>query len=294
MSSDQAIAEFVSYALLAVFLTITLANRSMVHPLLNLVNRWVRWVLFANTIAFLVTSQSWTDRPFWAVFIIAFLIWFLLETIYNWIYIRALSFSEVPLFPRYRTSQKEEWPIDARWIDVKRWMRESSYQTEGSYEALLIQDLMIRNVVFDRTDKMLRIQVVFLPQTSSRVPPYFILTSIDQDGQRVVTNNLPLPFGGIYPKSWNVARRPLTRKIDRLVEIHEQRVLKKSFKPVAFDDNALEELNRQQQALEQANVQGGFLHAHEYREDYGVLSSNGRYRLWKEIWSLNYLGKAIG
>ena len=36
----------------------------------------------------------------------------------------------------------------------------------------------------------------------------------------------------------------------------------------------------------------GFLHPHPEREDFGKITHEGRYRVWKEIWMLNYLGRS--
>jgi hypothetical protein len=42
------------------------------------------------------------------------------------------------------------------------------------------------------------------------------------------------------------------------------------------------------------NTELGFLHGHQDREEYGKISKEGRYRVWKEIWLLNYLGRTVG
>ena len=40
------------------------------------------------------------------------------------------------------------------------------------------------------------------------------------------------------------------------------------------------------------NTELGFLNPQGAREDHGKISNEGRYRVWKEIWMLNYLGRA--
>jgi hypothetical protein len=40
------------------------------------------------------------------------------------------------------------------------------------------------------------------------------------------------------------------------------------------------------------NTELGFLHPQGQREDEGKFTAAGRYRVWKEIWMLNYLGRA--
>ena len=37
----------------------------------------------------------------------------------------------------------------------------------------------------------------------------------------------------------------------------------------------------------------GFLFPMNLRDEYGKITWEGRYRVWKEIWLLNYFGKAF-
>ncbi|MCZ2152790.1 MAG: hypothetical protein LC114_02630 [Bryobacterales bacterium] len=43
---------------------------------------------------------------------------------------------------------------------------------------------------------------------------------------------------------------------------------------------------------EQVNTELGFLFPYAQREDHGTITYEGRYRVWKELWLLNYLGRA--
>jgi hypothetical protein len=51
-------------------------------------------------------------------------------------------------------------------------------------------------------------------------------------------------------------------------------------------------LNDAQRELDRVNTELGFLNPQGAREDHGKISHEGRYRVWKEIWMLNYLGRA--
>jgi hypothetical protein len=53
-----------------------------------------------------------------------------------------------------------------------------------------------------------------------------------------------------------------------------------------------EELNSAQRDLDRLNTELGFLHRQTDREDLGKITLEGRYRVWKEIWMLNYLGRS--
>jgi hypothetical protein len=62
--------------------------------------------------------------------------------------------------------------------------------------------------------------------------------------------------------------------------------------PVRFEVEPLADLNAAQRELDQLNTELGFLHPQGQREDEGKFTAAGRYRVWKEIWMLNYLGRA--
>ena len=55
----------------------------------------------------------------------------------------------------------------------------------------------------------------------------------------------------------------------------------------------LADLNSTQQELDRVNTEMGFLHHPPQRDDLGKITHEGRYRVWKEIWMLNYLGRAM-
>ena len=60
---------------------------------------------------------------------------------------------------------------------------------------------------------------------------------------------------------------------------------------VPWDNDPIDDVNDQQATLERVNTQMGFLNPISEREEYGKITWEGRYRVWKEIWTLNYLGK---
>ena len=45
-------------------------------------------------------------------------------------------------------------------------------------------------------------------------------------------------------------------------------------------------------SLRSLNTELGFLYPHAKRDDLGKFTQEGRYRVWKEIWMLNYLGRS--
>ena len=111
-------------------------------------------------------------------------------------------------------------------------------------------------------------------------------------GRRYVTDNLYIPFGGFYPESWHVERSPWRRNLAKLVARHQERVQRDGGETLAWDVSPIDDINQQQQQMEMINTELGYLLPHAEREEYGKITPEGRFRIWKEAWLLDYLGIA--
>jgi hypothetical protein len=234
-----------------------------------------------------------TERPFWVLALTTFLLWLLLETLYNWIAISALSQSSVPLFPRFTVNTSgEEWPAVKRIIDVRDWLRRNRYTQVQALVAEIGNGIHLRASVYQDPEARLRVQVLFIPVNSQAVSACFSVSSETESGVRYTTDNLFLPFGGFYPENWSVERRPWTRRLPSLVKKHEARLKADGQTPVAWSSTPLDDINEQQRDLDRLNTELGFLFPQAMREEHGKMTFEGRYRVWKEVWQLNYLGLA--
>jgi predicted GNAT superfamily acetyltransferase len=88
-----------------------------------------------------------------------------------------------------------------------------------------------------------------------------------------------------------VERHPMVRRLSALLKIHERRVAGAGCAEAEWTSDPLADLNTLQHELEQLNVSLGYFVEPELREEYGNISREGRYRLWKEVWMLNYFGR---
>jgi hypothetical protein len=263
-------------------------------PVLNVFGRWIRWFLFAALFAFFLYIFELSHRPAWVHFTTGLAIWFLLETSYNWIAIKALSRSELPLFPSfYENTQRDEWPADKRFIDLKDWLKSEGFKRIGALKAELFEGTFLRASVYESADHITRIQVLFLPKRQGGASACYTIQTRGKEDQRVITDNQFLPFGGYYPESWQLTRRPLIGSLKRLLALHQERVTKSAIQPIVIDSTALEDVNEQQRILERLNTDTGFLVPRPRQEEEGKITSDGRYRLWKEMWTLAYLGKSV-
>lgn len=280
-------------ATMVVSLVLMQINQRVASPVLSIVDRWLRWLVFSLGTAQLMLEFDLIDRPFWALALAFFLLWFLGETLYNWLAITAHSLSPLPLFPRYGINKSgEEWPVQPRLLKIREWLRAQGFRQTQALKADLGGGVFLRVSIYQDAQATVRLQVTFIPQSTGAISICYAVTSMTEDGSRYLTDNLYIPFGGFYPENWYVERAPWRRSLSRLLARHRARLTAAGATPVPNPTEPLADLNTVQHELDQLNTELGFLYPHAEREDLGKFTQEGRYRVWKEIWMLNYLGRS--
>jgi hypothetical protein len=275
-------------------LTLYQVNQRLSSPVIAIVNRWLRWLIFAVGFAKIATDFGWSGRPFWVLAVTAFLVYFLVETMYRWLEIKALSHSPVSLFPRFALNRSgEEWPTHPRLLRVRDWLRRENFKPVQSLKAEIAPTIFLRTSIYEDPEHSLRVQVMFLPQAAGGITMAYSVATQTSDGYRYVTDNLHLPFGGFYPENWLVERNPWRRTLPALLNRHRRRLEQSGTETQPWTREPLDDINAQQQQLEQLNTELGFLFPHQEREEMGKMTAEGRYRVWKEVWLLNYLGRSV-
>ena len=268
-------------------------NQRLASPMLAIVDRWLRWLIFAFAGAELCRQFGWIDRPYPVLVACGFILWFLGETLYNWLAISALSVSPFPLFPRYVVNANGEgWPVQPRLLAIRDWLRQEGFKPVQALKAEVGGGVYLRVSVYQNAEATLRIQVTFLPQANGSLTACYSLTTLTQGEMRIVTDNLYIPFGGFYPENWFVERTPWRRSLPKLMARHKARLAAMKVQPEAFVVEPLAELNGAQRDLDQINTELGFLHPQAERDDFGKITHEGRFRVWKEIWMRNYRGRS--
>ena len=277
----------------AVLLLLFYINLRVASPVLAIPIRWLRWVLFALFAAESNEQFVLVDRPFWVVAIAVFLLWFLLESGFNWLKVSAISLSPMPLFPRYVVnSSGDEWPTQKRLLRVRDWLREHRFVHVQALKAELGGGIWLRTSVYHNQNNTLRLHVLFVPQENGAITVCYSLATQDTGARRYVTDNLYIPFGGFYPESWQVERSPWRRSLPRLVARHQARLSRAGAPALAWEISPIDDINQQQQHMEMINTELGYLQPQAEREEYGKITPEGRFRIWKEAWLLDYLGIA--
>lgn len=277
-----------------VSLVVMQINQRVASPLLSIIDRWMRWLVFAFGGAQICIDFQLVNRPYWVLVAVFFIVWFLGETLMNWLRIHALSVSPLPLFPRYELNEDgDEWPIQPRLLKLREWLRSQGFKQVQALKAELGGGIFLRVSIYQNPDATTRVQLTFIPQASGAITVCFALASLTTEGERYVTDNLYVPFAGFYPEHWFVERAPWRRSLPRLLAKHRARLVRAGVKLEPFAVDPLSDFNTTQQELDRVNTELGFLHNPPQREDLGKITHEGRYRVWKEIWMLNYLGRAM-
>jgi len=277
----------------ALLLLLFYINLRLASPLLAIPIRWLRWILFALFAAQANAQFALVDRPAWVIGLVAFLGWFLIESGFNWLKVSAISLSPLPLFPRYVVNTTgDEWPTQRRLLRLRDWLRDQRFAPLQALKAELGGGIWLRTSVHQNHDNTERLHTLFVPQESGAITVCFSLITPTASGRRYVTDNLYIPFGGFYPENWHVERTPWRRGLAALVARHRRRLAQGGETPVAWSTSPLDDINQQQQQMEMINTELGYLLPHSDREEYGKITPEGRFRVWKEAWLLDYLGIA--
>lgn len=256
--------------------------------------RWVLWFCASAGMAILLNEFHVSTKPMWATALFCWLLWLLVETLYNWLAIDALSRSGLPLFPKYRLNDNgSEWPAGRTFIKLRETLRGLQMRFVVSAVGQLGSDDYVRCPVYENADKTLRIHIYFIPTSGGSLQSFYSIATLLKDGRRIVTDNVYMPYGGFYPESMFLERRPLVRSLKALLKIHEKRLVAAGGEPEKWSLDPVTDLNSQQQELEKLNTDLGFLVEPALREEYGNITREGRYRIWKEILMLNYFGRSI-
>lgn len=277
----------------ALLLLLFYINLRLASPLLAIPIRWLRWILFSVFAAQANDQFGFIDRPDWVIAVAAFLGWFLVESTFNWLKVSAISLSPLPLFPRYVVNTSgDEWPTQQRLLKVRDWLRMQRFSPVQALKAELGGGIWLRTSVHHNQSGTIRLHTLFVPQESGAITVCFSLSSRTASGRRYLTDNLYIPFGGFYPENWYVERTPWRRGIAGLMARHERRLAAAKEELLPWDSSPIDDINQQQQQMETVNTELGYLQPHADREEYGKITPEGRFRVWKEAWLLDYLGVA--
>ena len=169
--------QWLLFIIAAVTVSLPILGGRFSIPSFLVLGRWLRWFLFGALFAYTLKTFEFSLRPDWVHFFTGIALWFVLETGYNWIAIKALSYSDLPLFPEfYENEDGDEWPAEKRFIGIRDWLRAENYTRLKALKSELFVGTYLRASIYESYDQLTRVQILLLPKLQfihSVIMPYF-------------------------------------------------------------------------------------------------------------------------
>jgi len=257
----------------------------------TLLNRWLRWLLFGLGLALFLRTMDWAGRPYWALVPAFVLAAILVESIYAWLAVRALSLSRIPVYPEYRrTGEDSFWPVAAYYLRRKQEIEALGFTKRESLEADLQDEIRLRSLLYTDAGGTTRLQLLFVPRAGGR-PALFAIFTTHGEEKTLLTDNVWLPLGGALPPHWVLRRRPFVGSLRRLHALHVREARRLGLEPRPVGEDLVEQVNDEQDYLDQVGTEEGLLFPRSQRAELGKLTGPGRYRIWKQMLLLQIFGK---
>lgn len=259
-------------------------------PVVSVLNRWVSLMTFACCVAYWDQLVDWSGRPAWVMLALAVLGWFFCESLLLWVFLGRLSFSSVPLFPRFRLlAHTDGMPIHEGFSRAQAQLESMGYTFLESMALPLNDTFSVWSRVFEKDCR--RVQLLLMPRSRGRFQLHVAVHGLGADGVRYTLDNLYLPNVAASPKDQVCLRRPWARGMRKLIKRHEA-LMAEAGGCQAFTYPPCEDLNRAQAQQEAYNAQGGLLRPSHVHSEHGRITPEGRYRIWKGLFWLHYFGRA--
>ena len=281
-----------SFFFLIILLGLNRLQRSVPSPVNKMFIRWLRLFVTGLFFGLVLKISVLQGVAYWRLCMIGFLLWCLVESLYIWFYILAWDRSEQPLFPKIRKVDRVDWPANKRFFLIRDWIRQNHYEEIGAFRYYYEEIVLQQAIIYQSPDKTVRIQVMIIPDSTGVIMDQVIFVSQNSDGVRYISDNIFMPFGGIYPDDWKVKRYASVRRIESLVKRHVDTLARAGVTCVQMEDEPLAWIEETQKLLEALNIEYGLLNPPRDRQEFGKLTGEGRYRIWKELLLLNYFCKS--
>ena len=283
-----------SFVFFGIVWSLNRLQRSLPSPVNKLIVRWLRLILIALFVGIVFKLTFFGGVPFWRLLVMGILAWILIDSGYLWLYILAWDKSELPLFPSIRSVEKVDWPANTRFFLIKDWIRENNYQEIGCFNYYYEDEVLQQLIVYESPDKTVRLQIIIVTDVTGVILDQIAFTSETEDEKVIVTDNVFMPFGGVYPSNWLVQRHPPIRKIQSIAKRHQDTLADNDeVCCVRIDIDAKTWIQDMQNTLERENIEAGILHRRRDRPEFGKMTGEGRYRIWKELLLLNYFSITV-
>ena len=212
----------------------------------------------------------------------AFLLLFLIQTILYWLLI-GLEYSEDTIGEVFYKFKKSvvSFGADDRDFKVKEQLLAKGFTESGAFESAF-EDVNVYLFSFDSADKFTRIFVAFMPmgKVSGMLSAVESLTA---DGKKIITESTFSRTGLLEPRNYDIKRVSFESNPLKLLATHQKRLQELSPNLKEIPSDILEDVNMGVDDSLTENIIGGVMNRPEDWAEAGVLTSDGKCRIWQAM-----------
>ncbi len=211
-------------------------------------------------------------------------------------YVAFLSEHFSERFP-HRRSTLSSWKIGKSYSDFKEQIESRGFKRVGSSETTdeAYDGILAYNTYFISDDALTLLSIEFtLPESTDEITTHLIsMAKFGGDNVEIfLTRNANRPIGLFAPQEYSYLNLPMQHDTFKLLDIHKARIKEAAGKLIAIDSDALEFVRKMENDWQNANIEYGILNNKRDVDELGILTSEGKYRLWIESLLLTYFGYA--
>ena len=253
----------------------------------RLIWKWASVAAFAG-IAGLALENMMDERPFPVLLAISLIVVVFLDTVWT----RAVIVSFSLAMPRRFIMPRE---VESAWRPgPKFYALKKSIEDAGFSRALSLRtdmpgrkDICELCTVFVSSDSKTVLNVSFAVARAEMATSLTLL-SRNASGHSFVTSNQPAADGLIFPSDCSRVLKPWAGNFGKLLKIHNRRLEGETLSELP--PPSLSGYWNDCQRLERENMALGILTPVSEIEEYGILTPDGKYKLWIDTLILAYLG----
>ncbi len=275
---------FVLATLLGAMSVVSVLNaRFFASGNLRVLGRWTR-CLFSTVAIAVVLDYLFPGRPSGALLSGSFLLFFLVESVFYWIQLTVFNTSGIPLFADYRRVENA-WINGRKYSALRRRIENLGFRECAAFKSET-EGIETFVTCFNNGEKNVGLTVAFIPLGGGEYTAEFGYHSVLADDSRICTDSSSVPFGLEYPQKWDVERHPCIGDPSKLLKIHASRVKARGGETVPLPD--IPDVNAEQKEVEAQCEKSALTNPPAFR-DRGILTYEGKYKLWKDMILVNFL-----
>lgn len=281
--------------LASIFLSVLLRKFYFHFRYLQVIGAWLNTLAGAFILAYLFDLLFETSH-FCIELSMGFFTAIILYSFFVRFYVSMISSRFSRRFP-IRRQTPNSWKIGSYFSDLKKRIEDSGFKKISSSKTIDENYTLILayTTYFLSNDNTILLSVEFtLPESTNEMASHIVSKVRLKDSSEfyIITRNANRPIGLFAPENYRYVNYPMCADIFKILSIHKKRIEMLDAEPIAIDYDVLDFVRSLENDWQKANLEYGILNTQNDISEKGILSCEGKYRLWIEILLLTYFGYA--